>query len=377
LRETFRGFEDSDVKKWWFQVLGADLTCYPSEVGNIPGDGTEDFHHLAHEEFTRSLKALFAAGVDPLRVAREEASRQGAEFHVMIRPAGWKGAFPFDETFNSHFFEAHPEWRCADRDGTPTLHVSWAFPEVRRHVLEILKETLKLEPDGVGFLFHRGMPMILWEEPFTSEFQRRYHDDARAVPEDDPRIYELRAEMMTGLLREVRALLDETQAKRGDGKRLKISLSTFSKEADNQKFGLDIARWAREGLVDDIAVAYFAHHTSFTTPDVAYYRKALEGTNVGLYPFVIAWHSGTPKQLCEKAAKFYADGATGIAVWDPSIEGRYRDGSPGNVFDVASRLGHRQWVEAWAKQGPPTPMSVPLTRWADNHYSRWFPNTGF
>jgi hypothetical protein len=377
LRETFRGFERSDVGKWWFQVLGADLTCYPSKVGNIPGAGTRDFSVEAYREFTESLEALFAAGVNPLQVAREEAQRQGVEFHVMIRPAGWKGALPWDEVFNSRFFEEHPEWRCIDRDGTPTLYMSYAYPEVRRQVLAVLRETLELQPEGVGFLFHRGMPMILWEEPFCREFQDRYDADAREVAEDDPRILELRAELMTRMLTEVRSMLDEVANEQGRTEPYRISLSTFSKEADNRKFGLDVGRWAKEGLVNDLAVAYFAHHTSFSPPDMAYYRRVTEGTPVGLYPFVIAWHSGTPQQLCQKVTKFYDEGATGIAVWDITPEGFYRDGSPGNVFDIASRLGDRELIGRWSKTGPPQPHSLPLKRWADNHYSRWFPNTGF
>src|SRR6185437_8775452 len=106
-------------------------------------------------------------------------------------------------------------------------------------------------------------------------------------------------------------------------------------------------------------------------------RRITAGTKVGLYPFVIAWHSGTPQQLCAKTTQFYRDGATGIAVWDPSVEAHYRDGSPGNVFDVAGLLGHRQLIAQWATQGAPTPLAIPLTRLGDNHYSRWFPNTGY
>ncbi len=377
LLETFRGLERSDIRKWWFQILGADLTCFPSKVGNIAGAGTQDFNTWQHEEFTRSVEAMAAAGIHPLRVAREEATRQGAEFHVMIRPAGWKGSLPWEEVFNSRFFEAHPEWRCVDRDGTPALFMSYAYPEVRRHVLDMLRETLELQPDGVGFLFHRGMPMILWEEPFLREFQERYSTNAREVAEDDPRILELRAELMTRFMKEVRALLDEVAVRQKRTQKFKISLATFSKEIDNRKFGLDVGRWAKAGLVDELGIAFFAHHTSFTQPDMAYYRRVTAGTKVSLYPFVIAWLTGKPQELCAKVKGFYDGGANGIAVWDPAIEGHYRDGSPGNVFDIASRLGHRDLIAGWAKNGPPEPHAIPLKRWADNHYSRWFPNTGF
>jgi hypothetical protein len=109
LRITFKGMERSDVGKWWFQVLGADIVCYPSKLGTISGEGTQDFCRWEYKEYTESLEALFKAGVNPLAVAREEARKQAAEFHVMIRPAGWGASYPWDEIFRSKFFVEHPE----------------------------------------------------------------------------------------------------------------------------------------------------------------------------------------------------------------------------------------------------------------------------
>jgi hypothetical protein len=377
LRITFKGMERSDVGKWWFQVLGADIVCYPSKLGTISGEGTQDFCRWEYKEYTESLEALFKAGVNPLAVAREEARKQAAEFHVMIRPAGWGASYPWDEIFRSKFFVEHPEWRCVDRDGTPTLFMSYAYPEVRKRVLDILAESLELRPDGVGFLFHRGMPMMLWEQPVCDLFKSKYGEDAREVAEDDPRLLDLRAEMMTTVLREVRTLLDETAKRQGRATPYKITLATFSKEADNRKFGFDIRRWAREGLVDDLGPAFFAHHTSFQQPDMKYYMDAIAGTKVTLHPLVIAWHSGAPKQLCTRVTEFYKAGVDGICCWDPQVEKGYRDKSPGHVFDVVRMFGHRDVIAQWAKEGVPLPLVTPLKRMGDNYYSRWFPNTGY
>ena len=377
LQEEFRGFEDSDVGKWWFQVCGADLVCYSSKVGNIPGEGTKDFPSSTYAAYTHSLQELFKKGINPLQVARESARAQGAEFHVMLRPAGWKGSMPYEETFNSKFFDAHPEWRCVDRDGTPTFYMSYAVPEVRRHLLEIIRETLALEPEGVGFLFNRGMPMMLWEEAFCKRFRERHGVDAREVAEDDVRILALRGEIMTEFLAEVRALLDETARAQDRKGRYRISLGTFSRETDNQKFGLDLPLWIRRGLVDELAVAWFAYHTSFSPPDMAYYRRITAGTKVGVYPFVIAWKTGKPQEFCRKVADYYTAGASGIAIWDPQVHRGWPEGSPGNAFDVLGRLGDPERVARWAKNGIPQPLTIPLTRLDDNYFSRWFPNTGF
>lgn len=381
LAEEFRGFETSDVGKWWFQVTGADLVNYPSEVGTYPGEGTVDFPNGTYAAYTRTLETLFKAGVNPLQVAREEARKQGAEFHVILRPGGWVGSMPYEETFNSRFYHEHPEWRCYDKDGTPTFYMSHAVPEVRARMLAVLRETLAFQPEGVGFTFNRGMPLMLWEDAFCERFAAMHGADAKSVPDDDPRIHATRAAVMTDFLLEVRALLDEVAAEQGRKEPYRISLGTFAKEEDNRRWGLDLENWIQRGLVDDLAVAWFAYHTSFTkTPgqiDMDYYRRIAEGTKTKVYPMMIAWKTGKPKEFCAKAAAYLAEGAAGIAIWDPQVQKGWPDHSPGNVFDVLARTGHLEELERWAKAGVPQPLSVPLTRLDENHFSRWFPNTGF
>lgn len=377
LLEEFRGFEDSDVGKWWFQVTGSDLVCYPSKVGTYPGEGTVDFPTSAYGVYTKSLETLFKKGINPLKVAREAAKAKGAEFHVMLRPAGWVGSMPYEETFNSKFFYSHPEWRCVDRDGTPTFYMSYAYPQVRKQLLDIFRETLELQPEGVGFVFNRGMPLMLWEDAFCERFRAMHNADAKTVPEDDLRIFATRAAVMTDFLTEVRTLLDETAKAQGRKVPYKISLGTFAKEADNQKWGLDLPVWIKRGLVDDLAVTWFAYHTSFAQPDMEYYRRITKGTKTLAYPMVIAWKTGKPQELIKKVVSYYTAGDPGVAIWDPQVQKGWPEGSQGNVFDVLGRLGHARDLVRWAKNGVPQPLTIPLTRLDENYFSRWFPNTGF
>lgn len=381
LQEEFRGFKHTDIGKWWFQVTGSDLVCYPSKVGTYPGEGTTDFPTGAYANYTKSLETLFKKGINPLKVARDAAKAQGAEFHVMLRPAGWVGSMPYEETFNSKFYYQHPEWRCIDRDGTSTFYMSYANPEVRKQLIEIFRETLELQPEGVGFVFNRGMPLMLWEDAFCQRFQQMHKADAKSVPDDDPRIHATRAAIMTDFMTEVRALLDETAARQGRKERYKISLGTFSNEADNQRWGLDLPTWIQRGLVDDLATTWFAYHTSFSkTPgkvDMDYYRRITKGTKTKAYPMVIAWKTGKPQELCKQVGAYLLKGDPGVAIWDPQVQKGWPDNSPGNVFDILGKLGHRDDLLRWAKQGVPTPLAIPLTQLDENHFSRWFPNTGF
>nr|MDQ3625418.1 hypothetical protein [Verrucomicrobiota bacterium] len=146
------------------------------------------------------------------------------------------------------------------------MHMSYAVPEVRQRVLDILREAVEMcDPEGVGLLFVRGMPLMLWEPAFCERFSAEYGADAKAVDEEDPRIHALRGKIMTELFRELRSMLDGL-AKEKTGRRYTISAATFSEQKSNERFGLDVGTWVKEELVDELAIAYHAHHTGFVPP---------------------------------------------------------------------------------------------------------------
>lgn len=378
LAATFSAYRDSDFKTWWFQVGGADLVHHPTKVGNLMGDKLDAFPRSVDREYTESVKFLHSQGINPLQVAVDEAHKQDAEILICLRAAGWKGAPPWEEFFMSDFYEAHPEWRCVDHDGTPTMHLSYAAEEVQDHLIEVYREALRTGADGAGFLFHRGMPMILWEEPFRRRFIAKYGVDPRTLAEDDPRTLELRGEIVTGFIRKIRRLLDEEQAERGGGEpRLKLAVSTFATKADNEKFGLDVERWIEEGLIDQIGIAWFAFHTSGTrtkSGDTEYYARITEGSDVKIFPFFVGWKLHSGLQLLKDGARHFEQGADGIAVWDPNQFESWEVGKA-PYWPLISRLGHRERLLDGSLLY--APVQTPLTRLGENHYSRWFPNTGF
>jgi len=382
LAAMFTQFEHSDFRTWWFQVGGADLVHYPSKYGTIiggwKGEGLEVYPRpLADRPFTESVLAMIENGVHPLQVAVDEAHRQGAEILLHVRVGGWIGSVPWEENFRSDFYEAHPEWRCIDYDGTPTMYLSYAVEAVQDHLVDVLREAMQTGADGAGVLFHRGMPMMLWEEPFVERFKSKHGVDPRTLPENDPRVHALRTEIVTQFMRKIRTMLDEEQAKRGDGKRLKIAVSTFATEADNVKFGLDVPAWAKDGLIDQVGIAWFAYHTSGLNTrkqDIAYYLRATEGTGVEVYPYLIGWRIESPDSALKDAREFYKHDVAGIVFWDPQPEKSWRE-AEGGYWPVISRFGRPQEIESGALNYVPT--VVPMTRLGENHYSRWYPNAGF
>ena len=374
LAATFANYRDSDFKTWWFQVGGADLVHHPSKVGNLMGGHLDTFPRSVDREYVESVKHLHSQGIDPVKVAVEEAHAQDAEILICLRAAGWKGAPPWEEFFMSEFYEKHPEFRCIDYDGTPVMHLSYAVEEVQDHLIDVYREVLQRDPDGLGFMFHRGLPLMLWEEPFCERFITKFGEDPRKLPEDDPRVYEMRAEIMTGFIRKIRALLDEVSK---DDRRLKFAVTTFATEADNRKFGLAVETWIGEQLIDQIGIAWFAYYTSGTktkSGDTAYYAKITEGTDVKIYPFYVGWKMKSAGELLKSVARDYDQGADGIAVWDPNQFVSWGEGKA-PYWPLISKLGHRNQVRDGSLLFKP--VQTPLTRMGENHYSRWYPNTGF
>lgn len=375
LEANFEGLQYTDADQWWFQMLGTDLVCYPSERATIPGADTAVFSRPADRAFSESMDALIKNGVNPLVVARNCAKKQGREFHVMARVQGWGASIPLEETFNSRFYHDHPEWRCIDREGKRTMHMSYAVPEVRQRVIDNLLEAVGMcDPDGVGFLFFRGMPLMLWEPAFRERFKKEYGADVLTIGREDSRVLKVRGMIMNEFLEELRSALDKAGA--AIGKRYSICAATFSLEKFNKRFGLDIPTWIEKGLVDELAPAYMAYYTKYAKPDMAYYRRLVEGTRVEIRPFIVAWNLPNPTDLCNEVLKYRSEGASGIAIWDLQTEKGFAGGE-GNFIDFGGYLGHTELIEYWANFGVPVPNNYPLVQLDENEYSAWYPNTGY
>jgi hypothetical protein len=151
----------------------------------------------------------------------------------------------------------------------------------------------------------------------------------------------------------------------------------------NDRFGLDIETWVKEGLVDQVSVLVAFHTDSYAPPNLAYYRNVVRGTNVKLFPFTVAWrttlwNAGKATDFCKLILKWFGEGVDGIGVWDPAVEKGYGlDAYEGQPIDVLAYLGHRELIAYWAEHGVPLPHTRLVTKLGENEYSPWFPNTGY
>lgn len=375
-------YEDSDAE--WLSV--ERVSSFVS--GGVPGGD------IAAHAFGRSCdrciqehRHLFDEPAAHAQIVRQGHAR-GLKVSLSLRMGAWGIGFPFDQCyFDYPFFQAHPEWRCVMRDGVPAPAFSYAFPEVRDHIVGMLLEMADSGCDAVTLIAHRGVPYVLFEEPVRARFRERYGEDPCDLPLDDPRLNALHCGIMAEFFRTLRKALDKAHPDRHVG----IHLRTFYSVYDTKYVGLDARALAQEGLVD----ALVCYPRRYREPlgegcvkpdgriDMARYRAFVNdpGTQAFLCvgdngrelpphpdsrgvpqgPADLAAHVGEwvdieretgvrvyfdimprvqpPEDLRRQALAFYDAGARRFALWDCIVRVNVRA-----MWDVARRLGHEDWL---------------------------------
>ena len=150
------------------------------------------------------------------------------------------------------FVTAHPELRCRTRDGRPCEFLSYAYPETQDFVIGMLLESARHGFDGVHLIFTRGQH-LLFEEAAAARYREMFPGEPpmERLPAGDPRLLALRSEIMTGFLARLRQALDGYAREHGT-KPLKVYITGYFSVEESLGDGLDIGRFAREGLIDGV-----------------------------------------------------------------------------------------------------------------------------
>lgn len=262
-------YRDSGFAALHFCITGADHCNYRTRVGTLVGDGLDDFPDSGYRRYTESIRSLLERGVDPLASMIRMSRSIGLELHVSIRMEAFAMEPPYDGVFMSRFYRDHPELRCVDRDGRPVPRLSYAFPEVREHLYAIIDEIAGYEPDGISFIFPRAQPYVLYEEPFVDQFRRLHGGDPRELREDHPDVLALRAEIMSGFMRDARVRTRLGHPGCRGPRKLEISALVLAERRSNELFGLDVLRWARERWVDELSPTVWDDRRWRTIPQIA------------------------------------------------------------------------------------------------------------
>lgn len=358
LLQEVEAYRHSDFGTLMLQMGGADMVNYPSKVGQMVGQDLDDFPRTGDRRYAEALRELAKKGVNPTKTLIEGAHDVGMKAHVCIRPGAWVHTEPMADFFTSRFYLDHPEWRCIDRDGNEAVRMSLAVPQVRAHLVEVLREAVSFGADGAGVLFVRGVPYVLFEKPFCDLFQQEHGTDPKQLKDDDQRIRDLRCDVLAAFLQEIRQMLDEEAGRRG-GDRLALSAFVLCNEADNLRFGIDVRRWAKEGLVD-LVCPMRAGGSRATKPHMRFFQEACQPHGVQVKPTFLAWNMPDLDVLMQESVRLYDTGSDGLTFWDAnSVAGRTPH------WSVLSRLGHVDELAARAAEGPPQAVTARFHRVGD------------
>ena len=330
----------------------ADSCNYPTKVGNPLFLEKARDPHVAHDGTISwpNASRWQKPGWDSLRVVRDYARERAWELHVYIRMEAFAGAYPHDGLVWSEFFHAHPEWWCLDRQGHQVNRLSYAYPEVQDHMLDLISEILSYDPDGVCLCLTRGIPVVLYEPIMVEQFTKRHGIDPRTLDELDPRWLEFQAAVFTPFIR---------RAKERMGPKQRLSVMIPGNEADCRRWGLNVAAWVREGIVDDlypVGQKFNPANTHFDAPealDLEYFQELEGRERIRLIPCLYTWslYHDDPVGFRRLVRSFLDKGADQYCVWDGHVS--YDDAKIGDV-------GYRNW------EGPEyTPSPTPTTRTVD------------
>ena len=332
------GFAGTDFVELSWNIGGPDLVNYDTRVGTRYGAaGGPYVNETYYETVARNVERLMEAGQDPAAIATERTREYEMKLWLALRLQAFMIEHPFDSMFDSPFRVDHPQWACVTRDGGRLMQMSYAFPEVRRQAIEILLEVLPNRPEGLHLIINRGVPCTYFEKPVVDEFQRLHRADIRNLPVLDPRVVEFRAQYLNTFLRELRQAMDG-----GGYAGVKLAVNCFQNRRINDEFGLDVAGWAREGLVDRLMVFRWEWRWNESC-DMPFWREVVRGTDCELFLFAYNGNQDAgclPQEHRQRALELIRAGAEGLCAWDgPPYLGTLNLGRPGEleVWEEVSR----------------------------------------
>ncbi len=321
--------EDSCMRILLWGNGDADVCNYPTKVGT---PGIFNFHYCFH--YCRNMELWRKKGWDSLKLMREYTRKRKWEFHVYLRMEAFGPQFPFDY-IRSKFFYDHPEYHCFDRNGQRVARLSYAYPEVQEHMLNLIKEIATYEPDGICLAFNRGIPVVLYEQIMVEGFKKKYGVDPRELEECDPHWMDYQAQVVTPFVKRTRVILKNAQH---------LSAMVPGNELDCRRWGLDVASWVKGGMVNDLFPVgqrfdgADIHRDDPDSLDFKYFAELEGRERIRLIPMLYPWDKFQQdyqgwRQLIYS---FLDQGADGYAVWDAQ-------GSEGpSLFPRVGYLGYKE-----------------------------------
>ncbi|TMV48920.1 hypothetical protein FE783_14700 [Paenibacillus mesophilus] len=369
LNNAVNFFEDQDVNSLYWTLGTTMLILRDSEAAGRPYASLTPAQeqNLMREGDKRVRDVVLGyvdAGKDPLAIVAGRANDIGLDAYASLRMGAFynQNVYPW---LNGNLYSeyANKGYLQIKSNGTPDVRMSYAYPEFRQYVIDVLKEATAVT-DAQGRKLLKGVeldycryPNVLgYESILTDAYIAKYGIDPRQETSPD-RWNRFKADIMTGFMQDVRGQLE--------GERISVRIP-YDAYLQN---GLDIERWIQEQLIDTLVVCTLGHETFFGEIDS--FKEMTAGTNVQLYGNINGTLSGSDltrqeeellkrgiriatghesvgkQQYLLRAHQFYVAGYDGIYIFNNWM------GKAAGGQSILGELGDKVKVEKWYRFGYP------------------------
>ena len=344
--ESIRPLVNTQIDTLFYNLCSSDGFACELESGQILMDNFEKLGDAWVWRYRENTKNLVAHDANPPKLAVEYGHRLGLKVLPVVRMND-----PHDQFFRyevSAFKQENPHLLI----GAKTGYVDWekgfkghpdkmsmdsftwglfdfVHREVREHKLAIIEEfATRWENDGISLDFERDP--YLFAEQGKSE----------------------NAELMTGLIREVRGILDRASGKRGRKQYLHVRVLPDVRESYRR--GMDVEKWIEEGLVD--AVSPGCGYMTFSL-DLREWKALVEEKDCWIYPCNNHWK--TPEVTRAWAKHMYRQGADGLYLfnWGHLLHGFDRHTQPSSEGSILGTVFyddlHLRYYDSYRELGNP------------------------
>ncbi len=302
------------------------------------GKAVENIHpEPALDTFIRNSRELNRNVPDLFALRYRLCRKYGVEMwhSVRMNDVHWTP----DESLPHHsrFWKEHPEFRrAAYRKGLSSIWddqaLDFSHPEVRDYTFALIAEYLEKECDGIELDFLRSYPYFL---PGGSDAGRP---------------------LMTELMRRIKAETEKAEARFGHP--VPILVRVAPDPAENLNHGLDVQRWAAEGLCRIVAPCAPQPYATDSTIPVELWKQLLP-ENITVMPgidtgLMSSWNvklRSSKETDAGMAAAYYYRGADGIYLYNHFYSGcGYTKREEQKI--AYGFLGNREKTEARTRRVP-------------------------
>jgi len=305
VEECIRPLMSTQVDTLLYNLCSSDGYVCELKSGELLMDHFDQLGDAWVWRYRENTKRLIEADANPPKLAVEYGHRLGLKVIPIVRMND-----PHDQFFRyevSRFKKQNPHlllgygkypinWETGFKGLPPELKkgidsFTWgmfdfAHKEVRDHKLAIIEEFItRWDNDGISLDFDR-------DPRYFKEYGKAEN-----------------AALMTGLMRQIKAILDRTGQQRG--RKLYFHVRVIPKIQACYDRGLDVVTWVKEGLVDAITPGCGYITVSL---DLKPWLELIAGKNCWIYPSINHWR--TTEETRAWAMLMYQRGAHGVNLFN-------------------------------------------------------------